>query len=237
VAAAEGAVYEESWDRALHLIDSRVIPAEWPRYWVVDFGYTNPFVWQAWAQDRDGRLYRYREIYHTRTLVEDHAKQILKLTEGEPKPRAIICDHDAEDRATLEKHLGQQTVGAYKAVSAGIQAVASRLRKAGDGKPRLLFLRDSLVSVDRKLAGAHKPTCTEEEFESYVWDQSSGRRKGEEPIKEDDHGMDAVRYLVAHVDDIARVKPQFFPIISILKDGVEESSDSSLQRPSRWRIS
>jgi predicted transcriptional regulator len=41
----------------------------------VDFGYTNPFVMQWWAEDPDGRLYLYREIYRTRRLVEDHAKR------------------------------------------------------------------------------------------------------------------------------------------------------------------
>lgn len=198
-AAAEGMVYEE-WDRAVHLVDRITIPDSWPRYWVVDFGYTNPFVWQAWAVDPDGRAYRYREIYRTRRLVEDHAKDIKRLTANEPKPRAIICDHDAEDRATLEKHLGLKTVAAHKAVSPGIQAVQSRLRVAGDGRPRLFLVRDALDERDAELADAKKPTCTEEEFEGYIWDTSGGRKKGEEPVKLNDHGMDAMRYLVAHLD-------------------------------------
>ena len=181
----------------------------------MDFGYTNPFVWAAWAQDPDGRLYRYREIYRTKTLVEDHARKILEVTKDEPKPRAILCDHDAEDRATLERHLKMRTTAAYKAVSPGIQAVEARLRKAGDGRPRIFYLRDSLVQVDPALAEAHRPTCTEEEFESYVWDQSNGRNRGEEPVKEHDHGCDMTRYLVAHVDSIGKNKPKLIPMISI----------------------
>lgn len=198
-AAAEGLVYD-GWDRALHLIDRFPIPAAWPRYWVVDFGYTNPFVWQAWAEDPDGRLYRYREIYQTQRLVEDHAADIKRIVKDEPRPRAIICDHDAEDRATLERHLRMTTVAAHKAVSPGIQAVASRLKVAGDGKPRLFLLRDSLVYRDPALVDKHLPTCTEEEVESYVWDTSGGRKRGEEPVDKDNHGMDAMRYLVAHHD-------------------------------------
>ena len=214
-AAAEGAVYEESWDRAIHVINRRPIPPEWPRYWAIDFGYTNPFVWAAWAEDPDGRLYRYREIYRTKTLVEDHARKILEVTKDEPKPRAIICDHDAEGRATLERHLDMRTTAAYKAVSPGIQAVEARLRKAGDGRPRIFYLRDSLVQADPELVDAHRPTCTEEEFESYVWDQSNGRHRGEEPVKEHDHGCDMTRYLVAHVDSIGMNKPKLFPLISV----------------------
>jgi hypothetical protein len=200
-AAAEGMVYD-GWDAAVHLIDRFEIPKEWPRLWVVDFGYTNPFVWQSWAQDRDGRLFRYRELYRTQRLVQDHAKAILEAASGEPWPVAIVCDHDAEDRATLEKYLGRFTVPAFKSVSPGIQAVQQRLRKAGDGKPRLMLMRDSLVSVDPLLLDARKPTSTEEEIDSYIWASAPYGSKADEPVKRDDHGMDAMRYAVAFTDRI-----------------------------------
>lgn len=152
--AAEGVIYE-SWDPAIHLIDRFEIPRDWVRWWSVDFGFTHPFVLQRWAEDPDGRLYLYAEQYHTRKLVEDHARDVLRQvcpgapegsdpgTHGtwrEPRPRAIICDHDAEDRATLERHLGLSTTKAHKTVSDGIQAVESRLRPAGDGRPRLFCI-------------------------------------------------------------------------------------------------
>src|SRR6266487_2224909 len=91
-AAAEGTVYEDSWDRARNVIDRFPIPREWPRYLCIDFGYTNPFVCAWWAMDPDGRLFCYREIYKTKTLVEDHAKQIKHLSRwglegGDPLPR------------------------------------------------------------------------------------------------------------------------------------------------------
>lgn len=196
-AAAEGMVYD-TWDPAIHLINRFEIPRNWLRVWVVDFGYTNPFVWQAWARDPDGRWYRYREIYRSQRIVEDHAAEIKRVTKGEPLPAGIICDHDAEDRATLERHIGFMTVPAFKSVSPGIQGVQKRLRRAGDGRPRLYFLRDSLVSTDEELADAKLPTCTEEEIEGYVWMPNSK----EEPVKKNDHGMDAMRYLVAAVDNI-----------------------------------
>ncbi len=195
-AAAEGLVYD-GWDPVLHLIDSFIIPPTWPRYLAVDFGYTNPFVCQWWAEDSDGRLYRYREIYHTRRLVEDHAKEIKRFLDREPRPRAVICDHDAEDRATLERHLGLKTIAAEKAVSPGIQAVASRLKVAGDGKPRLFLLREALVERDGDLADAKLPTCTETEIDGYVWHD---KRAKDEPVKENDHGCDAARYMVAFRD-------------------------------------
>src|SRR5258708_5468389 len=202
--AAEGSVYEDSWDRARNVINRFPVPKEWPRYLCIDFGYTNPFVCKWYAMDPDGRLYCYREIYKTKTLVEDHARQIKALScwsqdGGDPLPREIICDHDAEDRATLERHLGLMTSPATKNVSAGIQVTAARYRAAGDGKPRLMHFRDALVERDQDLARQKKPTCTIEERESYVWaETTSGIKK--EPVKENDHGMDTDRYIVARFD-------------------------------------
>jgi PBSX family phage terminase large subunit len=206
-AAAEGAVYDQ-YDAAVHLLDRFPIPAEWRRYRVIDFGYTNPFVCQWWAEDGDGRLYRYREIYRTQRLVEDHAAEIKRLSEGESYV-ATVADHDAEDRATLERR-EIPTVRAHKAVTSGIQAVQARLARAGDGHPRLFFLRDSLVETDPRLVEAKKPLSTEQEFDGYIWATSpDGRPVKEEPVKVDDHGMDATRYLVAYVDRLGGVSVGF----------------------------
>ena len=40
---------------------------------------TNPFVAQFWAEDPDGRLYLFVEIYMTHRLVEEHAKTMLAV--------------------------------------------------------------------------------------------------------------------------------------------------------------
>jgi phage terminase large subunit len=111
----------------------------------------------------------------------------------------VVVDHDAEDRATFERKSGYGTVAARKNISAGIQAVAERLRPVR-GRPRLLYLRDSLVERDVTLADQGAPTCTEDEFASYVWNLAANRRAGEAPVKTHDHGLDATRYLVAHRD-------------------------------------
>ncbi|MEN6507080.1 MAG: phage terminase large subunit [Planctomycetaceae bacterium] len=195
---AEGAVYD-TFDQAIHVVDRFDIPAEWRRIRAIDFGYTNAFVCQWWAMDGDGRAYRYREIYHTRKLVEDHARHIVRLSEGE-KIEATVADHDAEDRATLEKY-GVTTRPAKKDVSPGIQAVQSRLKIANDGKPRLFLMRGSSVEYDPNLEHDKRPTCTEDEFTGYVWPKDpSGRIVKEAPIKENDHGMDAMRYAVMYLD-------------------------------------
>lgn len=187
--AAEGQIYED-FDPAVHVVDPFDVPDSWTRWWGVDFGFTNPFVLQAWAEDPDGRLFLTGEVYRTRRTVDQHAAQVLEL--NWPRPRATICDHDAEGRAQLEKHLGISTVPAHKAVTEGIQAVQVRLREK-----RLFIFRGACVERDQDLVDNHYPTCTEEELPGYVWLDSKTK---EAPVKEHDHGCDTLRYVVAQRD-------------------------------------
>jgi len=206
-ATAEGAVYED-FDRAVHVIDPFPVPPDWIRIRAIDFGFTNPFVCQWWAIDGDGRLYLYREIYHTRRLVEDHARDILELEAGQEWITATVADHDAEDRATLERH-GVRTTAAKKAVSTGIQAVQARLKLAGDGRPRIFVMRGALVEADPALLAAHKPTCTEQEWDTYLWQKTGdGRPNKEQPSKVDDHGMDCTRYAAMWAEALGGDAPE-----------------------------
>lgn len=193
--AAEGIIYPE-YDPARHLIDRFEIPPSWDRYWTIDFGFVNPFVLQCWAENPDGRLFRYREIYMTQRTVSAHARQLLGILSPdggewiEPEPLAIIADHDAEGRETFEQEIGISTTKARKTVKDGIDVVKDRFTS-----DRLFLLRDSLVERDASLTDRKLPTCTEEELPGYVWDP----RKGQ-PVKENNHGADGVRYLVAERD-------------------------------------
>ncbi len=213
-AAAEGVIFDE-FNAAVHVVDRFEVPADWRRIWAVDFGYVHPFVWQDWAVDPDGALVLVREIHRTKRLVEDHARDIKQMTAG-VKPYAVFCDHDAEDRATLERHLGRPTRAANKNVSEGLQAMAARFRLGGNGRPRLKIMRDGVVhgmttpersdapplwKADPELVNAKQPTCLAEEIPGYVWED--GKIK-EQPHKDLDDSCDTARYLVAAVDLQAR---------------------------------
>lgn len=206
-AAAEGLIYEE-FDSTVHVITlpefeektcPAGIPESWPRYWCVDFGSrlgetaasTHPFVWQAWAQDPEGRLILYHELYRVEQLVRDMAARIKEVTKGEPRPHAVVCDHDAENRMQLERDLGVSTIGARKAVLAGIDLVKKRLTDKALAFLPTAFDRDPLLD------DARQPCSSLEEIDGYVWND---RTTKEQPRKERDHGMDAMRYMVAHLD-------------------------------------
>src|SRR5690606_39356142 len=64
----------------------------------------------------------------------------------------------------------------------------------------LFFVRGALVERDPELEGARRPTCTVEEIPGYIWSRSRDGREKDQPVKADDHGMDAMRYMVAHRD-------------------------------------
>lgn len=194
--AAEGVIFND-FDPAVHLVAKpHDPPHEWRRIWTVDFGFTHPFVCQHWAINPDGVMFRYREFYGTQTLVEDWAQIILKQVtrlDGswkEPKPEAILCDHNAEDRATLERHLKMPTQPATKTVSDGLQATQVRIRDR-----RLFLVSGALVARDHRLDEIGAPCCTEEEVGGYVWNDAK-----DQPVKEMDDGCDAMRYAVAHLD-------------------------------------
>jgi phage terminase large subunit len=195
--SAEGQIYEE-YDPAIHVVDE--LPATIKRrFRSIDFGYVNPFVCQWWAEDADGRLYLYRELYMSGRLVEDHAAQIKQLT-GDEFISFTVADHDAEDRATLLRY-GIPTTPAVKEVTPGIGSVQARLRLQSDGKPRLFFVRNALIETDAQMRDLHRPTSTVQELPSYVWEpRRDGRPAKEQPVKVDDHGMDTMRYLVHYID-------------------------------------
>jgi phage terminase large subunit len=199
-AGAEGLIYD-TFDTNLHLIDSFDIPSDWDRIWSLDFGVTNPTVVQNWAIDGDGRMYLYREFYFTGKTADEHARIVMDTVtddEGkwiEPQPSAIVADHDGQGRPLFERVVGMSTRAAHKKVSEGIQMVQDRLNKKVDGKPRLYIFKDALVNKDPSLVERKLPTCTAEEFVRYIWNT-----KKEEPVKQYDHGMDAMRYAVAYQD-------------------------------------
>jgi len=197
-AAAEGLVYED-WDRSVHLIDPFPIPDDWQVIASVDWGFTNPGVIQVWALDGDGRMYRVCEVYQTRRTITWWAGTAARLGR-EHGVEVFVCDPSEPSFIQELVNAGLQARQANNEVARGIQAVQDRIKRAGDGRPRLFLFRDALTERDEVLAEAKKPTCTEEEIDAYVWPKDvGGKAVKEQPVKLDDHGCDAMRYAAMHL--------------------------------------
>lgn len=195
---AEGAIYTE-FNSEVHVLDKRISCPVGGRYFVsVDFGFTNPFSASLWRVTNDGVIYQVNQVYKTKQIVEDHAQSIKRMLHHNDLAtnniEAWICDHDAEDRATLERHLQIETKPAFKAILPGINAVKTRFAK------NTLFLNhNAVLSPDGDLEREYKPLSTAEEVPGYAWSD----KKQDTPIGDYDHGLDEMRYLVAHVDKIS----------------------------------
>lgn len=203
-ASAEGVVYE-NFSYAAHVIPSFKIPKEWRKIRTIDFGYTNPFVCQWWAIDLENVMYLYREIYMSRILVSQHAEVINRWSQGE-EYEVTLADWDAEDRATLE-HSKIYTQPAFKDITPGLQAVTMRLSHDPDigRKPRIFFFQDCTIELDVVARETGLPISTIGEFDGYIYPPKKDRQTkhiDEEPVDKDNHGMDAMRYGVAYVDNL-----------------------------------
>lgn len=197
--AAEGTVYEFT---EAHKIARADVPEIRRWYLSIDFGYTNPFVCQLWGVDSDGRMYLWYEIYMTKRTVAAHVPAIKAMI-GNRRIEAIVADHDAEDRATLHEN-DLITMPAEKDISTGIQTVQERLKIQEDGKPRLYVCEEACVEYDhnlyREYPGDLHPCCTEHEFAVYAYPPSKdGKADKESPMDINNHGLDAARYMAAHL--------------------------------------
>lgn len=187
-ATAEGAIYD-MFDMRVHVKER-----EYKEFKVfglaMDEGYTNPAVILLIGVDSDGRWHIFREYYERgklqETVVAEAKKWFLEVYKPEGSEIYVQCTMVAVDEAAagLIADLRNNGIPAEPAkgkVFAGITAIQDRLKVQDDGLPRL--------TVD--------PACINviNEFESYVWKKptSTGIVK-DEPNKENDHAMDALRY-------------------------------------------
>lgn len=169
----EGMVYPMFTDK--HVITRpRAELRDW--YLAMDEGYTNPAVILLVGRDSDGRLHIAREYYERGKLQKD-VVATARTWGDEYRLELVAVDAAAAGLIADLRDVGLPARPHKGRVLDGIAAVQSYLKVQGDGRPRL--------TVD--------PSCVNviNEFESYVW-----KPEKDEPVKEQDHAMDALRYLV-----------------------------------------
>jgi len=195
-ATAEGAVYD-MFDPSVHVKTRNV--AEMVRWFLaIDEGYTNPAVILLIGEDSDKRHHCFKEFYQ-RGVLQDKivylARQWFTNPSGyalpdncEPiqqlAPRCVkaAVDESAAGLIADLNNAGVSSEGAKGRVLDGINYVQNRLKVQPDGKPR--------YTID--------PKCVNHinEFESYVWKPDK-----DVPEKENDHSLDAYRYLLDYLHD------------------------------------
>jgi phage terminase large subunit-like protein len=176
-----GLVYSE-FRRDIHIIDDKDIPDHWPRYRGIDFGTRNPFacIWVAHDEDTE-TLHVYREYYQTEKTTQECGHMVYAMSKKDPRVAWTSADPESRDgRLTLARYCDIPTKPAPKhlGVIEGIQHVKKWLTVDVEGYPAMVFHRSC-----RKII---------REIRAYRW---APDQKKDRPVKRDDHGLDALRYI------------------------------------------
>jgi len=177
-----GAVYK-TWNRSVHFIKPFPIPEGWQKYRGIDFGFTNPFVCLWVAKDGDNNWYVFREYYKAKTGINEHIRNVKKLSKPTEKYICTYADpENAEDRAEMKKQ-GLPTKIARKDVAKGIELVQSKLKVKRNGKPSL-YVFNTCRNTAREMAIYRYP------------EGSSSKNPKDVPVSKDDHTVDTLRYIL-----------------------------------------
>ena len=177
-----GLIYQD-FDPAKHVVEPFEIPANWRRIIGVDFGYNNPTAAVWLAVNPDGVVYAYREYYQREKLPEESGREIKQLS-GDDRIELVACDPSEPAAIEQYRRLGLPARAGYNAVKEGIEAVIALM------KSNRFFVFRGLVNLL-------------DEIENYRWAEKQEQLK-DEPVKEYDHAVDALRYGIMAIRPKAR---------------------------------
>ncbi len=178
---AQGIIYD-MFDPEKHVI--RAIPEELTgnKYVSCDYGTQNATVFLLWCQGISGKWYCSKEYYYSgrdklkQKTDQEYADDLIKFLDGISVKYIIIDPSAASFIAELKKR-GVRIKKAKNNVLNGIRETGTAIQIG-----KVFFL-----------------TCCKEtikEFSNYIWDSKAADRGEDKPVKEHDHGMDAVRYFI-----------------------------------------
>ena len=201
--AAEGTVYEDVWDPAIHSDQPHPDPRQVRYYFIsLDWGYRNPGVVLLWAVDNDDRMWCIKQIYKRYATVNPWWRdQILRIMRHF-ELQAVVCDPSEPGYIEEFRQAKIPVVEGNNDRKLGIQHVEERLKLGADGHAGLYYCSDNQIHRDEGLAEDGMPTCTEQEYSVYSYPKGEdGKPIKEDPLDMDDHGMDATRYGVMYADE------------------------------------
>ena len=203
---AEGIIYN-NFDKKRHIVSLEDIPKKFDCFYVTsDYGITNPQVFllcgikfikdkpHLWVLDEyynDGKKINNSGQEEKITKTDDlFLKDYNKLIDGLDIKKTII-DPSATSLINLFKRNGINVKEADNAVIDGINLVLNWLEEG-----RIHIVAEKCSNLIR-------------EFYSYIWDSKAQERGEDKPIKQNDHALDALRYLLQTIFPIKRKGVRF----------------------------
>lgn len=183
---AEGAIFD-FFDRKLHVVKRPPASAD---YWVagIDYGASNPCTClligvHSGKNSQTGKMMWVEKEYYWDHRKKERQKTNFEMADDIEKflqdysLKGIYIDPSAASfKAELRKR-GMSVIDANNEVEDGIYKMTNEMKKGA------LFVCQECVNTIR-------------EIESYVWDHKSIEKGYDEPLKKDDHTIDALRYVV-----------------------------------------
>lgn len=100
--------YPDEPENALHVVQPFEIPLWWPRFVIGDWGFAAMTYIGFYAVSPSKRLYLYREIYWTKTKIEEWAPEIKYFADKENPRKIKFCQSAKQDRG--QEHTIQQQI-------------------------------------------------------------------------------------------------------------------------------
>jgi PBSX family phage terminase large subunit len=183
---AEGAIFD-FFDRNIYVVSR---PPRSADYWIVgvDYGTNNAFAAvllgvsvgkfaqekaMMWVEKEYYWDYKVRGRQQTSTEFADDLKRFISPY----SVKSIYIDPSAANFRLDLRRLGLHSVNADNDVSNGISKMTSLMKEGS------LFICSECVNLIR-------------EIESYVWHPKCAEKGEDEPLKADDHALDALRYAI-----------------------------------------
>ena len=153
----------------------------------VDFGFHTPSAVVFGCQDKDDVLWIVDEVYGARRTDEELVR-LIQPRARQYRTELFWCDPSAPQSIVKMRRADFAARLAIKNVSPGIRAVAARLRSG-----RLKVLRRC------------RHLIAEAELYRYPDESDGAVYRKDQPLKEHDHAMDALRYMIAGMDRVRGV--------------------------------
>lgn len=190
--AVQGAVYPE-FNRDIHIVKPHEVPplAEMSIYSGADFGYHTTAILLV-GVDKDQNWWVFDEVYGREEILKDVMPRVTNKL-GDNRLILMVGDSQAKDAIETLVTEGWPITPVVKrqdSIIHGIELIRQKLKPRtqliGKPKPTIFF-----SSACKNLI---------QEVEAYKYpEEKQDRNPSELPQKEDDHGPDALRYLMLHL--------------------------------------
>lgn len=141
--------YFSEFRRDIHTCDAFILPKEWPKYRVFDYG-LDMFACYWIAIDFDSRLWVYREYCQSGMIVSEAAQSARTLTGPDENIQYTVAPPDMwstmkDTGRTMAEVFTQNGIGLVRASNNRVQGwllMKEYLKVRSDGKPGMIIFRD-----------------------------------------------------------------------------------------------